>query len=251
MGYNNNSFYDTMQVCLNGHQITSMADSHPEHTKKRCPDCGAETITKCEQCNTKIQGYYHIPGAVNFGETEIQAHCHDCGSAYPWTINGEKNQKKSNSTESALTADIFVVHGHDEEMKQATARTLAKLSLKPIILHEQPNQGRTIIEKFEKNANVQFVIVLLSPDDMAYSSSTSAESASPRARQNVVLELGYFVGRLGRDRVFALKREGKLELPSDFSGIVYTPYDANGKWQFELVKELKAVGYNVDANAIL
>jgi predicted nucleotide-binding protein/predicted RNA-binding Zn-ribbon protein involved in translation (DUF1610 family) len=250
MGYRDERFYDTMQVCLNGHQITSMADTYPEHTKKRCPDCGAETITTCPNCKANIQGYFHIPGVANLGGTAIQVHCHECGSAYPWTVNGKKKQEK-NKTESILTLEIFVVHGHDEEMKQATARTLAKLNLKPIILHEQPNQGHTLIEKFEKNADVQFVIVLLSPDDMAYSSSNSAENASPRARQNVVLELGYFVGKLGRDRVFALKREGKLELPSDFYGIVYTPYDANGKWQFELVRELKAAGYEVDANAII
>lgn len=250
MGYRNESFYDTMQVCLNGHQITSMAGTSPEYKKKRCPDCGEETITTCPDCKANIQGYYHIAGAVNLGGTAIKAHCHECGSAYPWTVKGKKKEEYK-SIESTLTLEIFVVHGHDEEMKQATARTLAKLNLKPIILHEQPNQGRTLIEKFEKNADVQFVIVLLSPDDMAYSSSSSAENAFPRARQNVVLELGYFVGRLGRNRVFALKRECKLELPSDFSGIVYTPYDASGKWQFELVRELKAAGYDVDANAIL
>src|SRR5574341_240364 len=104
------------------------------------------------------------------------------------------------------STNIFVVHGHDEEMKQAVARTLSKLGLNPIILHEQPNMGKTIIEKFEKNADVQFAIVLLSPDDMAYSVNSTAQDAQPRARQNVILELGYFVGKLSREKVFTLKQ---------------------------------------------
>jgi len=152
---------------------------------------------------------------------------------------------------ATLTTNVFVVHGHDEEMKQHVARTLSKLGLQPIILHEQPNAGKTIIEKFEVNADVAFAIVLLSPDDMAFPIGGSAKQAKPRARQNVVLELGYFVGKLGRNRVFPLKRGDNLELPSDLSGVVYTAYDAGGHWRFEVVRELKAAGYPVDANALL
>ena len=147
--------------------------------------------------------------------------------------------------------NVFVVHGHDEEMKHSVARVLSKLGMDQIILHERANQGKTVIEKFEKNADVQFAVVLLSPDDMAYPLSASPSNAKPRARQNVILELGYFVGRLTRECVFALKREDTLELPSDFSGVVYTPYDTAGQWRFELVRELKAAGYDVDANALI
>jgi predicted nucleotide-binding protein len=147
--------------------------------------------------------------------------------------------------------NVFVVHGHDDEIKQHVARTLSKLGLNPIILHEQPNQGKTIIEKFEVNADVSFAVVILSPDDMAFPLGGDAKHARTRARQNVILEQGYFAGRLGRNRVFCLKRGDNLELPSDFSGIVYTPYDSAGHWQFELVRELKAAGHAVDANALL
>ena len=152
---------------------------------------------------------------------------------------------------SAQTNNVFVVHGHDEEMKQAVARTLSRLGLQPIILHEQPNQGKTLIEKFERSADVQFAVILLSPDDMGYVKTASSESAQARPRQNVILELGYFVGKLTRERVFALKREGDLELPNDIAGLVYTPYDAAGHWRFELVRELKAAGYTVDANSLI
>jgi predicted nucleotide-binding protein len=151
----------------------------------------------------------------------------------------------------AKATDIFVVHGHDEEMKQHAARTVSTLGLKPIILHEQANAGKTIIEKFEQNADVSFAVVLLSPDDMAFPARGDHTSAKPRARQNVVLELGYFVGKLGRHRVFCLKRGEQLEVPSDFSGVVYTSYDAAGHWRLELARELKAAGYNVDANVLL
>jgi predicted nucleotide-binding protein len=86
---------------------------------------------------------------------------------------------------------------------------------------------------------------------MSFTKTTSPKDARPRPRQNVVLELGYFVGKLSRERVFALKRDGNLELPTDISGVAYTLYDGAGHWRFELVRELKAVGYTVDANALL
>lgn len=244
------SWYDTLQACVNGHVISSMVESHPEHAKKRCPECGAETITQCPACNAKIQGYHHIPGLAHVGD-DMPAHCHECGNAYPWTEKRKNAGKKDNASKPELTKDVFVVHGRDEEMKQAVARTLSRLELNPVVLHEQPNHGRTLIEKFERNANVQFAVVLLSPDDMGFLSGDDPSSAKPRARQNVIIELGYFVGALKRERVFALKRDGQMELPSDFSGVVYTPYDSGGRWQFDLVRELKAAGYAVDANNIV
>ena len=88
--------------------------------------------------------------------------------------------------------NIFIVHGHDNEMKQTVARTLEKLDLEPIILHEQANEGRTIIEKFMDYSDVSFAVVLLSPDDLAYPKEQSYEDAKFRARQNVILELGFF-----------------------------------------------------------
>jgi len=149
------------------------------------------------------------------------------------------------------TNDVFVVHGRDEEMKQHVARILSRLGLNPIILHERPNAGRTIIEKFELNAATGFAIVLLSPDDKGCLAEDDPASARLRARQNVILELGYFVGKLGRSRVFPLKRGDDIEVPSDFSGVVYTAFDSAGLWRFELVRELQEAGYQVDANAIV
>lgn len=246
------SWYDVMQVCIKGHIITSTAKEHPEDLRKRCSNCGAETIMQCPSCSADIQGYEHIPGIGYSGPDSPPAYCHECGVAYPWTIATAKSTARNPLyVMPTTTNDVFVVHGHDVEMKQAVARILAKIGLNPIILHEQPNKGKTLIEKFEKNADVQFAVVLLSPDDMAYEITTTSTDSKPRPRQNVILELGYFIGRLSRERVFALKREGELELPTDITGVIYTPYDNAGHWHLKLVRELKALGYDVDANALV
>ena len=98
-----------------------------------------------------------------------------------------------------ITNEVFVVHGRDNGAKDTVARLLTKLGLQPVVLNEQPNEGRTIIEKFEYHAlRVGFAIVLLTPDDVGSLQDESSES-QPRARQNVVFELGYFIGKLGRD----------------------------------------------------
>ncbi|NVM53271.1 MAG: nucleotide-binding protein [Candidatus Helarchaeota archaeon] len=144
---------------------------------------------------------------------------------------------------------IFIVHGHDDAMKHEVARTLEKLDLDPIILHEQPNKGRTIIEKITDYSNVSFAIVLFSPDDVAHPVG-APEKVKKRARPNVVLELGYFLGRLGRERVIVLlKKDENFEIPSDFLGVLYIPFDKS--WPLNLIKELKNRGLYIDANKLV
>ena len=141
---------------------------------------------------------------------------------------------------------VFVVHGHDRGTKESVARLLEKLDLEPIILHEQADRGKTLIEKFETHSSdVSCAVVLLTADDVA-SSKVNPRKTESRARQNVILELGFFVGALGRDHTFALV-EKDVTLPSDIHGVVYIPLDA-GEWRMRLVKELKASGLEVDAN---
>lgn len=133
-------------------------------------------------------------------------------------------------------------------MKETTARTLSKLGLDPIILHEQPDGGRTIIEKFEENSSeVGYAIILLTADDEGKAKKEIDMKA--RARQNVVFEMGYFIGKLGRNKVLLLLENG-VEKPGDLDGVVYTPIDANDGWKLKLVKELKACKYNVSADNI-
>ena len=143
---------------------------------------------------------------------------------------------------------VFVVHGHDHGAKDAMARFLEKIELQAIILHEQPDQGFTIIEKFETYAKqVAFAVVLLTPDDLGGPVSASAQTT--RARQNVIFELGYFAGKLGRGRA-CLLRKGDVEIPSDLYGVIYTDMDAAEGWKLKLVKELKAAGLHFDANKV-
>ncbi|MEA5535294.1 nucleotide-binding protein [Crocosphaera sp. XPORK-15E] len=144
--------------------------------------------------------------------------------------------------------DIFIVHGHDNEAKREVDVLIRKLGFNPIILHEQPNQGKTIIEKFENYSNVSFAIILLTPDDEGKVRNKD-EELKPRARQNVILELGYFMGKLGRDKVCALYKE-KVEIPSDFSGVLYTMMDNAGAWKTEIAKEMKKTGLEVDLNKL-
>ncbi|MGF6264376.1 putative nucleotide-binding protein [Paraburkholderia youngii] len=146
---------------------------------------------------------------------------------------------------AALSRRVFVVHGHDGEARETVARFLKAMDFEPVILHEQPNQGGTVIEKFEANSEVGFAVVLLTPDDLGR--SIKEEELKPRARQNVLLELGYFIGHLGRDKVCALRR-GEVELPSDYVGVVWEKMDDGGGWKLALARELKAAGHEVDLN---
>lgn len=145
---------------------------------------------------------------------------------------------------------VFLIHGHDEGTKEKVARFLEKLGLSVVILHEQVNKGMTIIEKFENYAaNAGFAVALYTPDDIGYPMA-SEQNKQPRARQNVVLEMGFFVGKLGRSKV-CLLHKGAVELPSDILGVVYAPMDDNSGWQLTLAKELRAAGYDIDLNRIV
>jgi|SRR5450631_3529484 predicted nucleotide-binding protein len=141
-------------------------------------------------------------------------------------VRAEKESQTQNGVAAADRRKVFGVHGHDEGAKQQTPRFLEKLHLEPVILGELADQGRTIIEKFEQSSDVSFAVVLLTPDDMA-SPMGQEKSPRPRARQNVILELGYFVGRLSRSRVAVLYK-GSVEIPSDYHGILYTLLDDGG-----------------------
>ena len=125
---------------------------------------------------------------------------------------------------------------------------IEKLGLEAIILHEQPNSGKTIIEKFEEHSDVSFAIVLLTDDD--FGKGKKDDNLNIRARQNVILELGYFIGKLTRNKVCPLYTSG-VELPSDLHGLLYIEIDQEESWKFKLAKELKATGFDIDVNKIL
>ena len=139
---------------------------------------------------------------------------------------------------------VFIVHGHDNALKQEVARIVEKQGLEAIILSEQANRGKTIIEKFEENVDVGAAICLFTGDD--YGKAKDATSENLRARQNVVFEAGYFMGKLGREKVILIA-DANIEVPSDLQGVVYT---SKNMWQTDVLRELKAIGYKVDFNKL-
>lgn len=172
-------------------------------------------------------------------------------------IEGAVGYKKalisSHSTDPKSEGDnptrVFIVHGHDESAQNKAARFVEKLGFEAIILHEKASSGRTIIEKIEHYSDVGFAIVLYTPDDVGNVKS-EAENLNVRARQNVIFEHGYLIGRLGREKVSALV-DGKLELPNDISGVVYIGLDEGVSWQLQLAKEMKQSGYDIDMNKLI
>lgn len=142
---------------------------------------------------------------------------------------------------------VFLVHGHDESAKHQVARFIERIGLPLVILQEQMSGGMTLIEKFEDYAaKAGFAIVLITQDDTGYPVGKE-EQKKYRPRQNVVLEMGYFAAKLGREKTFVLVK-GDVEFPSDIIGLVYSKLDSSDGWKLALAKELKAAGYQFDLN---
>lgn len=155
----------------------------------------------------------------------------------------EKHESKVG--ESKKVADlkkVFIVHGHDGELKESVARMIERQGIEAIILSEQANKGATIIEKFEAYSDVGAAICLFTADDSGKGNKES--DYRKRARQNVVFEAGYFMGKLGRQNVIMIA-DVEIEIPSDMQGVVYSD---NTYWQVAVLKELKEIGFDVDMN---
>ena len=170
----------------------------------------------------------------------------------------EASEKRSETVKvkpmATRTNKIFIVHGHDAGLKNAIRSYIGDLGLTPVILHEQPDRGRTVIEKFEQESGCDFAVISATADDLAATAkklhtidpSTAIAALEARARQNVIFELGYFVGKIGRGRVMLITDLG-IELPSDFSGVVFT---LRADWNHKLWKELKASGFSFTVEQI-
>jgi len=163
---------------------------------------------------------------------------------------GELRAPISNSKSPSLSNRVFIVHGHDESLKNDFERFIHEIGLEPVVLHRQPDQGLTIIEKFEKNSDVGYAFILLTPDEIAYTIDQNAidddkRKKEKRVRPNVIFEFGYFVGYLGRNRVCCIYKEG-VELPTDVTGLVYKKVQGSIETiALSIIKELKAAGYQI------
>ena len=196
------------------------------------PPCSPEDAIEDEDC------FKDITDSI-FEECESQIQEVTPKSEVPTLDNPKAPMDKSK---------VFIVHGHDGEAKQAVARFVENLGLKAIILSEQASGGNTIIEKIEANSNVGFAIVLYTPCDLGRSKEEE-DSLKPRARQNVVFEHGYLIGKIGRKNVCYLLK-GNVEIPSDIAGMVYDKIDEGEGWKSVVAKSMKACGYEVDFNKI-
>jgi hypothetical protein len=155
--------------------------------------------------------------------------------------------KRTEPMAPASKPKIFIVHGHDDAAKNDVARFIGLLELDAVILHEATNRGRTLTTKFvEVASEAAFAVVLITPDDVG---GVSKDALRPRARQNVIFELGYFIGLLGSEKVCALV-SGNVERPSDFEAVVYVTYGNGHAWKSELARELRAAGIKFDANKV-
>lgn len=152
-------------------------------------------------------------------------------------IDEDENIQSYTTTDKTYTNKCFIVHGHDEARKFEVARFVENdLRKKAIILHEQPNKGRTIIEKFEDYSKVDFAVALWTADDDGKSKKES--DLKDRARQNVIFETGFFIGKLGRENVIVLHEDG-VDIPSDYSGVIFLRLADN--WKDDLRREVDAI----------
>lgn len=249
-------------------QIRNSAElEQARNEEEKWSDFNAELLKRIVDTDELVKKYYPGGGFVSWGPVPFAAEVEEFYSDIKRYITclesilgrlelipespalAQRTREQPIESHPKVGRRVFIVHGRDEEAKQSVARCLEKLELDVIILHEQPNQGRTIIEKFENYADVGFVVVLLTPDDVG-AAKDDTDNLRPRARQNVIFELGFFIGKLERQRVCALHK-GDVEIPSDFAGVLWVPMDPGGAWRFTLGREMKAAELDVDLNKLV
>ncbi|BCW12147.1 hypothetical protein NtRootA4_32090 [Arthrobacter sp. NtRootA4] len=157
--------------------------------------------------------------------------------------------KGTATTPTPADGRVFIVHGHDTSLKHEAARFLRDLTgEEPVILHEQIDGGRSLIEKFEESAaTTAFAVVLLTADDLGRAKDDATDR--PRGRQNVVFEMGFFFGSLGRGNVAVIHDDG-IEEPGDVKGMLYVPRDEAGAWKTRIAREINHAGIAVEWSAL-
>ena len=145
---------------------------------------------------------------------------------------------------------VFILHGHDEEAKTTVVEFVEKLGLKTTVFEEQSSNDLTGIENLEKYVDdAGFAIALLTPDDVGALKDEADLQLNPRARQNVIFELGYFIGKLNPNQVCLLYKEG-VELPSHIPNVVYVPMDNADDWKLKLRQGIQNAGLPIDMSNV-
>lgn len=266
-------------------RASTIVSGQSEINGMRILDATAEEVLKCLLQNCEIQSgnkirysedvfpeyvqdslSLELEKLIQYGMiTSVSIWINGCGQltllppAFTYFEDKDKAIEQNRQKEGGFTMSekstskgnrVFIVHGHDETIKSQMARTLEKAGFEAIILHEQADGGRTIIEKIEAFTDVDFAVVLYTECDIGRSKNAPISDERFRARQNVVFEHGYLIAKLGRNKVCALVK-GDVETPGDISGVVYTPIDDTETWKIQLFKNMKEAGLNVDMNKAL
>ena len=256
------------EVVLEDYNRSSMYDTHIKKSSwgQKISSFYKGISNKIEALESIIKRLKFIPEKVRISETQERD---DPGiSDAVFVVHGDNDEANESITENlglipekiinsepqekyepGISDTVFVVHGEDDEAKISVATFIEKLGLKAVVLHEQPNAGQTIIEKFERDAAISGYAVVILSSDYIGASKEDTDGAKLRAIQNVMLELGYFCGALGRRRVSVLAKEG-VNVPSDFLGVACTLFDPRGDWQLSLARDMKSAGISFDANRI-
>lgn len=155
------------------------------------------------------------------------------------------NPEIQNETpEKVQGTSVFIIHGHDGHLKTEVQLLMTRAGVRSLVLHEAADKGRHTLDKLiEETKDAGYAIALLTPDDLVIDGKN-------RARQNVILEIGFFLGQLGKARVRMIVK-GDIEIPSDLDGILYQRHDDQGAWKSKLMKEMQAVGIFVDMQAVI
>lgn len=237
-------------------QTLPTASSSGFHTGSKQPSPTQQLGTILSGLSSWLRKHPNLTNGTAYGKklAELRAKLPDSNSRHGSWVP-EPNVKELRTGVLKLMRDIdkenksiFIVHGRDLLMRNEVQSALRGLGLPTVILEREDDGGQTVIEKFVKEADrCEYAVVLCSADDEGRLRVKGRKDVPTklRARQNVVLELGYFLAKLGRENVFVLHPEEPIEQPSDFTGVVYQNYDKAGKWKAKLVRELKNAGFKI------
>ena len=146
---------------------------------------------------------------------------------------------------------VFIVHGHNLGILAEVEAFVLKANKRPIVLKDQSRPGKNLLDELiQHSKGVQFAIVILSADDVARAEGEPQDQLRYRGRQNAVFEFGFLVRQLGKSKVFVLHEQG-VEMPSDYGGVIYIPYDTTGAWKGLLAKAIGATGIPINIRSVI
>lgn len=192
-----------------------------------------------------------LPWPISFGiehKSEMYSIIDDFESR---TLSLEEAEDMIDRNQKVFSKNVFIVHGRDLRAAENVANFISKCNLEPIILKDKADMGQTLIEKIERHGSPGYAIVIMAAEDEGRLRGSKSELKG-RVRQNVLIELGFFLGKIGRERVLCLHEEtAEIEIPSDYHGVLHKPFGMDGNWKLQVAQELKAANYDINLDDVL